>query len=91
MKLLFPAKKGTPLLDVLSLVAMGPRGLACAVLATIPLQKGLAQGETIQQIVFATIPFTIFLTALFIFLCERKSVRNKIHFLFPHHKESQNS
>lgn len=91
VKFLFPAKKGDPLLDVLSLTAMGPRGLACAVLATIPLQKGIEHGETIQQIVFATIPITIFLTALFIFLCERKSFRSKIHFLFPHHKENQTS
>ncbi|MEM7645554.1 MAG: cation:proton antiporter [Pseudomonadota bacterium] len=85
IRLLFPAKKGTTLLDALALTSMGPRGLACAVLATIPLQEGFENGLQIQQILFATIPITIFLTALFIFLCENASMRDRLKFLFPSH------
>mgnify|MGYP003683674271 CR=1 FL=1 len=87
VKVLFPAKKDYGLMDTLTLTSMGPRGLACAVLATIPLQKGLEAGEPIQQILFATIPISIFLTATFVFLTEQENFRKKVSFLFPKHKE----
>ncbi|MCJ8276085.1 MAG: cation:proton antiporter [Bdellovibrionales bacterium] len=87
VRLLFPAKKDYGLMDALSLTSMGPRGLACAVLATIPLQQGIASGDSIQQILFATIPISIFLTATFVFLSEREGFRRKAQFLFPSHKE----
>lgn len=87
VKLLFPAKKGQTLLEVLTLTSMGPRGLACAVLATIPLRLGFPGGESIQQILFATIPFSIFLTAAFVFLCESQ-LRHHFAFLFPSHDKN---
>lgn len=88
VRLLFPAKKGQPLLDVLTLTSMGPRGLACAVLATIPMRLNFESGESIQQILFATIPISIFLTALFVFICE-SPLRDRFSFLFPSHPKSQ--
>ena len=39
------SKTTTQRLDAMVAVAMGPRGLACAVLATVPLQKGV-EGES---------------------------------------------
>jgi len=74
-------------MDALSVTSMGPRGLACAVLATIPLQKGFEYGNEIQQILFAVIPMSIFLTALFIFACENQKTRHALAFLFPTHEE----
>ena len=85
VKILFPVKKGQSLLDVLTITAMGPRGLACAVLATIPLRLGFESGVAIQQILFATIPFTILFTAVFVFLSENEGFRNKLSFIFPKH------
>ncbi len=56
-------------------IAMGPRGLACAVLATIPLQRGIPGAEWLQAAMFALIPFSIIFTAVLVFLSENKSFR----------------
>ncbi len=80
-------RRGLPLLDVLTVTAMGPRGLACAVLATIPIRLGFQGGDKIQQILFSTIPISVFFTAIFIFLCENDRLRRRFAFLFPHHKD----
>jgi potassium/hydrogen antiporter len=90
VKILFPTKKGQRLLDVLTVTAMGPRGLACAVLATIPLRMEMPSGYEIQQILFATIPITILFTAIFVFLSESPSFRKKLKFLFPRHPNGMN-
>ena len=84
IRLMFPSKK-CQLIDALALTSMGPRGLACAVLATLPIQAGIESGEAIQQILFAVIPISIFLTAVFVFICENEAGRKKFQFLFPKH------
>jgi NhaP-type Na+/H+ or K+/H+ antiporter len=63
-------------LDAMITVAMGPRGLACAVLATIPLQRGLDGGEWLQYVLFAIIPMTILFTAILVALSEKSFFRN---------------
>ena len=47
-------------------MGMGPRGLACAVLATLPLQKGYPHGEFIQNLIFYIILISIISTSLFV-------------------------
>ncbi|MBC6414939.1 MAG: cation:proton antiporter [Bdellovibrionales bacterium] len=47
-------------------MGMGPRGLACAVLATLPLQKGYVHGEFIQNLIFYIILVSIISTSLFV-------------------------
>lgn len=74
-------------LDAMVTTAMGPRGLACAVLATIPLQKGIVGGQWLQDIIFAIIPFTIFFTAILVSLFENKKVRNKFSGPWTAYKE----
>jgi len=86
IKLLYSNKKYT-LLDTLVATAMGPRGLACAVLATIPLQKGIEGGQWLQDTLFSLIPITITFTAIFVSFSESKSGRSKLNFLFKTHKE----
>ncbi len=71
-------KEKTKRLDAMITTAMGPRGLACAVLATIPLQRGIAGGQWLQDIIFAIIPFTIFFTAVLVSLFESKKIRNRL-------------
>lgn len=65
------AKEPNPLDRMISF-AMGPRGLACAVVATLPLQKGIAQGEFVQDTVFAIIPISILITAILVAVFENR-------------------
>lgn len=61
--------------DAIVTMAMGPRGLACAVLATIPLSRGIEGGQWLQDTLFAIIPFSIILTALFVLASENPKIR----------------
>lgn len=70
-------KKSENKLDAMITTAMGPRGLACAVVATIPLQNGIEGGEFIQNLVFAVIPISILFTAMAVACFERQSLRTK--------------
>lgn len=81
IRLLFSKTKYSAL-EALVATAMGPRGLACAVLATIPLQKGLEGGEYIQNLVFAVIPISITFTALFVSLAENTKFRSMVGRLY---------
>lgn len=58
--------KKYPVMDALVAVGMGPRGLACAVLATLPLQRGYIHGEFIQNLIFYIILISIITTSLFV-------------------------
>ena len=71
-----------PRLDAMTLVSMGPRGLACAVLATLPLQRGIENGEFVQNLIFSIIPLSILFTSIFVSLSEKKWFRNKMSILF---------
>ncbi len=51
--------------------ALVPKGLASAVLAGIPLQRGLATGDTILAVVYPTIFISIVSCATLVFLIER--------------------
>ena len=73
------------------ITAMGPRGLATAVLATIPLQRGMAGGEWIQSTLFAVIPITIFVTAVLVFLSERPWFRYKTERLYGKFEETESN
>lgn len=81
VKILFK-KEDYSLMDRIVATGMGPRGLACAVLATIPLQKGIAGGEWLQDIMFALIPLTILFTAIFVALSNKEKFRNAVERIF---------
>jgi len=76
-----------PRLDAMTVVAMGPRGLACAVLATLPLQKGIEGGDFIQNLIFSIIPLSILLTSIFVSLSEKEGFRRKLSTLFKTYDE----
>ena len=65
VRFVFSPKK-SPYFDALVSMGMGPRGLACAVLATLPLQKGYQHGEFIQNLIFYIILISIVSTSLFV-------------------------
>lgn len=75
-------------LDAMVAAVTGPRGLACAVVATIPVQRGLEGGQWIQDTAFAVIPLTIFFSAFLVALSERPRFRQRMEGLFgayPNH------
>lgn len=74
--------------DAMVATAMGPRGLACAVLATIPMQRGIAGGEFMQNLMFAIVLFSIFFTAVFVILSENAQFRQKMEKFFARYPEN---
>jgi len=60
--------KSTPLLDKAVISSMIPKGLGAAVVATLPFQRGVADGDIIQAICFSLILFSTVFTVLFFFL-----------------------
>ena len=87
IRLIFKSKNASKL-DAITATAMGPRGLACAVLATLPLQRGLEQGEWIQNLIFAIIPLSILVTSLFVSMAEKEWFKRKTHSFFRTYPES---
>ena len=87
VKLMF-SKNTFSKLDAITATAMGPRGLACAVLATLPLQRGIEQGEWIQNLIFAIIPLSILATSLFVSLAEKDWFKNKLKPLYKKYPEA---
>ncbi len=64
----------TPIKDVSIMAVLVPKGLAAAALASLPLQQGVAGGETIQDITFAVVLFSIVMTSILIFLVHKTSL-----------------
>ncbi len=68
--------------DAMLMTALIPKGLAAAVLAALPLQLGLANGDIVQGTVYAVIFFTILLCAVFVFIIERGQLDGFAGFFF---------
>ena len=71
VRLIFSNKKFS-YFDALISMGMGPRGLACAVLATLPLQKGYIHGEFIQNLIFYIILVSIISTSIFVIFGQKE-------------------
>lgn len=57
--------------DLYFMSAIVPKGLAAAVLATIPLQRGIEGGEFIMNLTFSVVLFSIVFTSVLVPLIER--------------------
>ena len=57
--------------DVSVMAVMVPKGLAAVVLATIPLQQGVAGGEMIRNITYGVVLFSIVITSILVLLLEK--------------------
>ena len=79
----FIIRNNIPSKDIGTITVMIPRGLASAVLAAIPFQRGLEGGDVIQNIAYAIILFTIIMTTLLIPLIEKTSESNAFQKVFP--------
>ncbi|MEE8154450.1 MAG: cation:proton antiporter [Phycisphaerales bacterium] len=65
------APRSVPRRDAMLMTALIPKGLAAAVLASLPVQMGLADGEIVQGTVYAVIFFSIVMCAIIVFVSER--------------------
>ena len=74
--------------DAMVLCAMGPRGLACAVLATIAVQRGIFGAHWLQDLVFAIIAMTTVGTSLMV-ICTENNLFGKLSYsLFKKYSDS---
>lgn len=72
-------KEGILVDDKMFMSGIVPKGLAAAVLATIPVQHGIAGGEMIQNIVFAVILFSIIFTSFMVPVLERNNAISRFY------------
>lgn len=70
----FSVPRTIPVWDASVMAIMIPKGLAAAVLAAIPLQKGVLGGEFIETITYAIILFSIVICSVLVILLERTPV-----------------
>ena len=77
--------------DACRMAAMAPKGLAAAVLASVPLQQGMQGGDLIQNSTYAVVVFSIILTSLLVFLQDRTYVGWFYRIIFSGFGEDQPS
>jgi NhaP-type Na+/H+ or K+/H+ antiporter len=64
-------RQAMPAKDLSVMAVMVPKGLAAVVLASIPLQQGVTGGETIKNITYGIVLFSIVLTSFLVLLMEK--------------------
>lgn len=80
---------GTTRDDAATAAVMAPKGLAAAVLASVPLQAGFAGGATIEAFAYAAVLCSIILTSVLVFILGRggwEAVRQRLFPAFPAEK-----
>jgi cell volume regulation protein A len=60
-----------PLKDMSIVAVMVPKGLAAVVLASFPLQQGVAGGESIQNLTYGVVLLSIVITSLLVMLIDK--------------------
>ena len=75
--------RSTPVSDVSMAAVMVPKGLAAAVLASIPLQQGIAGGDMIEGVTYSAILFSIILCSIMVFLLEKTNTLKLYCWMFP--------
>jgi len=78
----FTIPRGIPAPDAAIVSVMEPKGLAAAVLASLPLEAGIAAGQTIQDVTYIVIFFSILACSVMIFLLERTAFSKVYRKLF---------
>jgi NhaP-type Na+/H+ or K+/H+ antiporter len=81
--------KEVPAFDASLMASIAPKGLAAAVLASIPYQLGVPGGELIQNVTYSVIFFSIVLTSIMVFLVEKTSVYKIYQAIFAGYKKRE--
>lgn len=79
----FLVPKSTPRKDASLMAVIVPQGATAAVLASFPVQQGIAGGELIQSVAFAVVLFSIIFTSVLVFLLEKTAFLRFYGQLFP--------
>lgn len=79
--------KDTPILDKATVSIMIPKGLGAAVIATLPIQQGQADGEIIQSLCFSVILFSTIYCVLLFFLLKTEISLPFYSKIFKHNKQ----
>jgi potassium/hydrogen antiporter len=74
--------RSIPVADAAIVAVMEPKGLAAAVLASLPLEAGIAAGQTIQDVTYIVIFFSILACSILVFLLERTAFAKYYQKLF---------
>ncbi|MCK9630078.1 MAG: cation:proton antiporter [Methanoregula sp.] len=91
---LFSIPRSTPVWDASVMAVMIPKGLATAVLASIPLQQAYPEGMFIQNATYAIVLFSIIINSLLIILLDKTAfsrIYRRIFSKFKNPSESVNS
>jgi NhaP-type Na+/H+ or K+/H+ antiporter len=75
--------RSTPKPDVSLAAVLVPKGLAAAVLASMPLQQGIAGGQLIESVTYSVVLFSIVLCSVMVFLLEKTSLLRFYCWMFP--------
>jgi len=78
----FTIPRTIPVSDAAIVAVMDPKGLAAAVLASMPLEAGIAAGQSIQDITYIVIFFTTLVCSVMVFLLERTAFAGAYRKLF---------
>lgn len=81
--------RNIPKLDASVASVIAPKGLAAAVLASIPIQTGMENGIAIQETVYGVILFSIIATAALTFLMENGLLQKLYSLAFYDYSSSQ--
>ncbi|MBN1176683.1 MAG: cation:proton antiporter [Dehalococcoidales bacterium] len=68
--------------DFSVMAVMVPKGLAAVVLASIPLQQGVAGGEIIKNITYGVVLFSIVITSILVLLLEKTRLPDLYAWIF---------
>jgi NhaP-type Na+/H+ or K+/H+ antiporter len=80
---------GTPREDHALMGIIIPKGTAAAVLASIPFQKGLTGGNTIQNFIYSVIIVSIILTAIIISQMEKPNILRLLRTIVGNEKRTE--
>ncbi|OGO01987.1 MAG: hypothetical protein A2Y90_01135 [Chloroflexi bacterium RBG_13_52_12] len=69
-------RQAMPAKDLSVMAVMVPKGLAAVVLASIPFQQGVPGGETIKNVTYGIVLFSIVLTSILVLLLEKTKLPN---------------
>lgn len=83
--------KDANVFDKSTISLMIPKGLAAAVLASVPEQLGMPSGAEIKYITFSVVLFSILICSLMILLVEKQTKMNVFFkFIFKSHRKPKN-
>lgn len=73
--------------DVSLAAVLVPKGLAAAVLASMPLQQGMASGQLIESATYSVVLFSMVLCSILVLLLEKTSLLGFYCLMFPPNAE----